>query len=202
MDIKYYKYLSGKVPWCAYAIVGPAKHFKIMAGFNFVTTNGDGRFRIGRQSIFRDGLTFTVSSVTVGVYQDDSGKVLNNNNGNSIRFVTSISDKPEDAININRFLNKRRVVYDKDGHASILYDCAFHDELLNFLETKIGRDSEDPTSLNGTAKAVADRVFNEFFKDKTIVCKKLTDIYFKTIKDGVEKLEPPYDDVIVFEWKS
>lgn len=171
-----------------------------MASFNFVTTKGDGSVPIKKKSIFRDGLTFTIKSVVVGVWQDEKGLVMNRGDRNSIRFITSLSDKPEDAIDINRFLNKRRVAYDRDGHAFILYDCAFHEELLNFLETKIGRDPEDSSSLNGNAKSVADRVLNEFFAGKTILCKKLSDVYFKTIKKGMEKLEAPYYDIIIFDW--
>lgn len=174
-----------------------------MAGFNFTPTNGDGVFRIGRKSsIYTDGLEFTVKVAHTGIWKDDTGKVLNKDNGNSIRFETSVSPEPDDYLNINVFLGRRKVIYDKDGHADILWSCEFHDELRNFLETKIGRDPSNPQNLKGTAKEVADRVLNEFFNGKTIVVEVKKDIFFKTVKDGVEKLEAPYDDVIVFKWKA
>ena len=189
--------------WCAYAIVGPAKHFNHMAGFQFTLTSGDGCFHIGRkQSIYTDGLEFTVVKGHTGIWKDATGKVLNKDNGNSIRFETSVSSEADDYLNINVFLGRRKVVYDKDGHASILWSCEFHDELRKFLETKIGRDPQNPNNLKGTAKEVADRVLNEFFNGKTIVVEVQKDIFFKTVKDGVEKLEAPYDDVIVFKFKE
>lgn len=174
-----------------------------MAGFTFTPTSGDGCFRIGRkQSIYLDGLEFTVKAAHTGIWKDSStGKVINKDNGNSIRFESSISSDPDDYLNINLFLGRKKVVYDKDGHASILWSCEFHDELRQFLETKIGRDLSNPQNLKGTAKEVADRVLNEFFNGKTIVVEVQKDIFFKTVKDGVEKLEVPYDDVIVFKFK-
>lgn len=174
-----------------------------MAGFTFSPTSGDGCFHIGRkQSIYTDGLEFTVVKAHTGIWKDATGKVLNKDNGNSIRYETSVSSEADDYLNINVFLGRRKVVYDKDGHASILWSCEFHDELRNFLETKIGRDPQNPQNLKGSAKEVADRVLNEFFNGKTIVVEVKKDIFFKTVKDGVEKLEVPYDDVIVFKFKE
>lgn len=188
---------------CAYANVGLSKHFNNMAGFNFTPTSGDGCFHIGRkQSIYTDGLEFTVVKAHTGIWQDASGKVLNKDNGNSIRYESSISSDPDDFLNINVFLGRKKVVYDKDGHASILWSCEFHDELRNFLETKIGRDPQNPQNLKGTAKEVADRVLSEFFGTRKIIVEEKKDIYFKTIKDGVEKLEAPFDPVIVFKFKE
>lgn len=174
-----------------------------MAGYKFTPTSGDGCFHIGKkQSIYVDGLVFTVKGVHTGIWKDDAGKVLNKDNGNSIRFETSVSADPDDYLNINVFIGRRKVVYDKDGHADTLWSCEFHEELRQFLETKIGRDPQNPQNLKGTAKEVADRVLNEFFNGKQIVVEVQKDIFFKTIKDGVEKLEAPYDDVIVFKWKE
>lgn len=174
-----------------------------MAGFNFTPTNGDGVFRIGRKpSIYTDGLEFTVKVAHTGIWKDDAGKDLNKENSNSIRFETSVSSDSDDFLNINVFLNRRNVVYDKNERASILWACEFHNELRQFLETKIGRDPENPRCLKGTAKEVATKVLNEFFNNRTIVAEAQKDIFFKTTKDGVSKLEPPYDDVIVFKWKA
>ena len=171
-----------------------------MAGFKFDPTSGDGCFHIRRQSIFSDGLEFTVTNFSVGVWKDGD-KVLNKDNGNSIRLITSLSDNIDDSLNINMFLNYRKVVYDENGRAKLLYSFENHDELLKFLEEKIGRQESDSTCLKGTAKEIAKKVVEEFFKDKTIVCQRVN-CFFKTVKDGVEKLEAPYDDVFVLKFKA
>lgn len=198
-------YENREFNYCTYAIVGLSKHFNNMAGFTFTPTSGDGCFHIGRkQSVFTDGLEFTIKAAHTGIWKDATGQIINKDKGrcNSIRFETSVSSDPDDHLNINLFLGRRKVVYDKDGHASILWSCEFHDELRNFLETKIGRDPQSPQDLKGTAKEVADRVLNEFFNGKIIVVEVKKDIFFKTVKDGVEKLEVPFDPVIVFKFKE
>lgn len=190
--------------WCAYANVGLSKHFNKMAGYQFTPTSGDGCFHIGRkQSIYTDGLEFTIVKAHTGIWTDTStGKVLNKDNGNSIRYESSISSDPDDFLNINVFLGRKKVVYDKDGHADILWSCEFHEELRQFLETKIGRDPQNPQNLKGSAKEVADRVLNEFFGNRKLVAEEKKGVYFKTVKDGVEKLEAPYDPVIVLKFKE
>lgn len=165
-----------------------------MAQFTFSQTAGDGGFKFREQSIFRDGLSFTITGAKTGVWQDETGNVVNKDGSNSIRLTTSLGEE----INLNRFLNKKRVVYSDTGRASILYDAEFRSELLAFLETKIGRNSTNSAFLNGTAKSVADRLVAEFFAGKTIVCKKAENVFFKTVKDGVERLEAPYDDIVTF----
>lgn len=173
-----------------------------MAGFTFTATSGDGRFHIGRKpSILINGVEFTLTKCLTGVWQDGD-KVLNKDGSNSIRFATSLSNDPDDSINLNKFLNRRKVVYNASGRAQILYDCEFHEELARFIEDKIGRDSNDPTCLIGTAKQVGERILNEFFAGKTLVAKEVPDVFFKTIKDGVEKLEAPFDPIIVIGWKE
>ena len=190
------------MPWCAYANVGLSKHFNTMAGYQFTPTSGDGCFHIGRkQSIYTDGLKFTIVKAHTGIWTDTStGKVLNKDNGNSIRYESSISSDPDDFLNINVFLGRKKVVYDKDGHADILWSCEFHEELRNFLETKIGRDPSNPQNLKGTAKEVADKVLNDFFGTRQLMAEEKKGVYFKTIKDGVEKLEAPFDPVIVLKF--
>lgn len=167
-----------------------------MAGFTFTKTAGDGGFKFREQSIFRDGMTFTITGSETGTWLKEDGSSANTDGSNSIRLLTSIGEP----IGLGRLLNKKNVVYNESGRASILYAAGFHDELVNFLENTIGRSSTDSRFLNGSAKEIADRIVGEFFKDKTIVCRK-ADVFFKTIKDGVEKLEPPYSDIIVFEFK-
>ena len=173
-----------------------------MAGYQFTPTSGDGCFHIGRkQSIYTDGLKFTLVKAHTGIWTDTStGKVLNKDNGNSIRYESSISSDPDDFLNINVFLGRKKVIYDKDGHADILWSCEFHEELRQFLETKIGRDPQNPQNLKGSAKEVADRVLNEFFGTRQLIAEEKKGVYFKTIKDGVEKLEAPFDPVIVLKF--
>jgi hypothetical protein len=93
------------------------------------------------------------------------------------------------------------VVYDKDGHADILYSCEFREELLKFLVEKIGTEEDNPRVLKLSAKEVGDKVVNEFFKDRKIVFKEKKGVFFKTIKDGVEKLEAPFEPILVIGWK-
>lgn len=173
-----------------------------MAGFTFTTTSGDGRFRIGRKpSVLVNGAEFTLTQVVTGIWQEGE-KILNKDGSNSIRFATSLSSDLEDAINLNKFLTRRRVVYNSSGRAQILYDCEFHNELMKFIEDKIGRDSADSTCLVGTAKEVGEKILKEFFASKTLVCEEVTDVFFKTVRDGVEKLEAPLDPVIVIKFKD
>lgn len=170
-----------------------------MAGFTFNVTSGDGRFHIGRkQSILSDGLEFTLTESVVGIWKDGD-KVLNKDNGNSIRFKTSISDDIDDSININVFLGRRKVVYDENGRAKVLYMFEDHDKLVKFLEDKIGRDSSDSNCLNGTAKEVAEKVLKDFFGNKKLVATE-QHVFFKTVKDGVEKLEAPFDPVFTIRF--
>lgn len=174
-----------------------------MAGFNFNVNNGDGRFKAPRQSsIFTDGVEFTIVKTITGVWTNDSGTVINKDDSNSIRFETSLSSNQDDLLNINRLVGKKTVVYDQNGRASILYAADFHEKLRNFLEEKVGRDESDKRFYKGTAKQIGDRVVSEFFAGKTIVCREVPNIFFKTVKDGVEKLEAPYDAVIVFSFKE
>jgi hypothetical protein len=166
-----------------------------MAGFTFDVTSGDGRFHIGRkQSILSDGLEFTLTECVTGIWRDGA-KVLNKDNGNSIRFKTSISDDVDDSININVFIGRRKVVYDENGRARVLYMFKDHDKFVKFLEEKIGRDSNNPNCLLGSAKEIGEKVLKEFFDTKKLVAKEEKNVFFKTIKDGVEKLEAPFDSI-------
>lgn len=175
-----------------------------MGTFNFTPTSGDGCFHIGKKpSLFKDGIEFKLNSVVTGAWTDANGTpVYKDKDANSIRFKSSLSEELDDAININKFISYRKVVYDSNGHAKILYDFENHSELLDFLEKKIGRDPNDVTKLIGTAKEIGQKVLSEFFGNKTIVAKKQSDLFFKTVKDGVEKLEAPYDDIIVLAFKD
>lgn len=171
-----------------------------MAGFTFEPKNGDGRFHIGRVNIFHDRMEASIVKAVTGVWKEGD-RTINKEGSESIRFITSVSNNLEDAININHLLNKRRVVYDKDGHADILYSCEFREELLKFLVEKIGTEDDNPRVLKLSAKEVGDKVVNEFFKDRKIVFKEKKGVFFKTIKDGVEKLEAPFEPILVIGWK-
>lgn len=171
-----------------------------MAGFTFEPKNGDGRFHIGRVNIFHDGMEASIVKAVTGVWKEGD-RIINRDGSESIRFITSVSNNLEDAININHLLNKRRVVYDKNGHADILYSCEFREELLKFLVEKIGTEEDNPRVLKLSAKEVGDKVVNEFFKDRKIVFKEKKGVFFKSIKDGVEKLEAPFEPILIIGWK-
>ena len=173
-----------------------------MASFSFSMNDGSGFFKAPRQSsIFRGGVEFTITKAVTGVWTDANGKVINKDGANSIRFETSLSSNQDDLLNINRLIGKRRVVYSDAGRARQLFDCEFHEELVKFLEQKIGR-ADDSRFYKGTAKEIGDRLVAEFFKGKTVMVEEVPDVYFKTIKDGVEKLELPYEPLVVFKFKS
>lgn len=172
-----------------------------MAGFNFTTTSGDGKFRIGlRPSVLVNGAEFTLTECVTGIWKDDNGNIINKDDSCSIRFKTSLSDSIEDAVNINKFLNRRRVVYDENGRAKILYDFEGHADLMKFIESSIGRDEKNSALLNGSAKSVGEAVLN-YFKGKTFVVEEV-ECFFKTVKDGVEKLEIPISPVTIIKIKG
>ena len=188
--------------WCTYAIVGNlAKYFNKMAGFTFTPTDGDGCFHLRKESFLHDGLEFTIVDYKVGTWSNN-GQVVNKNNGNSIRLVTSVSDADDDLLNINFFIGKNVVLYSDTGRAQIHYYFKEHKELLKFLEEKIGRRSDDPNTLVGSAKEVAEKVVKDFFGDKKLVVKELQDVFFKTIKDGVERLDKPFSPVYEVSFKE
>lgn len=172
-----------------------------MAGFKFTSNGGDGKFHIGRlPSIFTDGVTFTLSKCLTGVFTDETGKVVNHEGSNSIRFTTNLSSSEDDSINLNRLLSYRKVVYDANGRASLLFDFEGHQELRSFLES-LGRDESDPSCLKGTAKEVGEAVL-KYFEGKTFVVKEVKDVFFKNIQDGKETLQAPYSPVIQFSIKE
>lgn len=173
-----------------------------MAGFTFTENNGSGRFKMsGRPSIFTDGVEFTLTEVVTGTWTNEKGELVNKDDSNSIRFKTSLSDKLDDAININKLITKRKIVWDEKGHAKILYDFEQHEELSNFLE-KFGRDPKDSRMLIGSAKEIGEKVLNEFFGGKTLIAKQVNDVFFKTIVDKKEKFEIPYDPIIILAIKQ
>lgn len=179
----------------------PAKYFNTMAGFTFTATSGDGCFHLQKQSFLHDGLEFTIVDYKVGIWTNN-GQTVNKNNGNSIRLVTSVSNADDDLMNINFFIGKNVVLYSDTGRAQVHYYFKEHKDLLNFLETQIGRRSDDPNTLVGSAKDVAEKVVKEFFGNKTLVVKELKDVFFKTVKDGVEKLDKPYSPVFEISFKD
>jgi len=173
-----------------------------MASYNFNPGDGSGIFRIGpKPSIFTDGAEFQIRKAVCGVWTDGDGKVINKDGGNSIRFETTLSAELDDLLNINKLLGRTTVVYNDHGTASLLHICEFDKELRKFLEEKIGRSDTDSRALKGSAKEIGDKVVAEFFAGKTIVCRQETNVFFKTVKDGVEKLEAPISPVITFHWK-
>lgn len=170
-----------------------------MAGFTFTQNDGSGRFRIGRKpSVFIAESTFTLTKCITGTWSGDQG-LINKDGTNTIRFLTSLSEDIDDAVNINKLTNRRRIVYDQNGRATVLYDFEQHAEFVAFLES-LGRDETDSRFLKGTAKQIGDAVL-KYFEGKVFVVKE-HDVFFKEIKDGVEKLVLPISPVLTLSLKD
>ena len=175
-----------------------------MASYSFTETKGEGRFKAPRQeSLFRDGVRFTITKAICGTWSNAKGELINKDGSNSIRFITSLSANIEkDALNINTLIGKRYLTYNSAGRAlPPLYKAEFHQELSKFLEDNVGRDENDSRFYKSTAKEIGDLLVSKFFAGKTIICKRVEDIYFKIVKDGEEKLEYPYEDIVAFSFE-
>lgn len=174
-----------------------------MANFNFTFSEGqDGKFKIGRKpSVLINGAEFKLTQCVTGVWKGADGAIVNKDGAVSVRFLTSLSDKLDDAINLNKLLGRRRIVYNDSGRASVLYDFEQHELLEKFLLNTIGRDADDSRFLKGTAKEIGEKIL-DFFKDKTFVVEEVPDIFFKEMKDGVEKLVLPFEPVLIIKIKE
>lgn len=174
-----------------------------MANYNFTFSEGqDGKFKIGRKpSVLVNGAEFTLTKCVTGVWQNADGTTANKDGAVSIRFLTSLSENLDDAINLTKLLGRRRIVYNDAGRASILYDFEQHDLLEKFLLNTIGRDADDSRFLKGTAKEIGEKIL-DFFKDKTFVVEEVPDVFFKETKDGIEKLVLPFEPVLTIKIKD
>lgn len=173
-----------------------------MDAFTFTKTDGNGRFRaIGRPSLFTEGVEFTLTGVVTGQWHDANSKLINKEGCESIRFQTSLSNGEDGQISLTRFF-QRFVAYDSHRKLKVLNRSDFTQELSKFLTEKIGFDEADRTLFKGTAKEVGEKALT-FFTGKTIVCKPVTDIFFRNTDDkGNEHFDPPYESVIQFSFKG
>lgn len=173
-----------------------------MDSFKFTPTDGNGRFRaIGKPSLFAEGIEFTLKGVVTGTWHDAQGKLMNKEGRESIRFQTSLSEGEDGQISLTRFF-QRFVAYDANRKLKVLNRSDFTAELAQFLNEKVGFDEADPTLFKGTAKEVGEKALT-FFTGKTIVCKPVTDIFFRNTDDkGNERYDAPYEPVIQFSIKG
>ena len=138
----------------------------------FIEASADNQkgFRIGReQSLFVGNVTFTVTGVKFGEYEiteDDGTKKPTKyaSISQSILLTTSLGED----ISLKSLLNKRRVIYDKEGHAIVVEKAGFKGALLQHME-QLGRRDDDSAMLKGTVKEVGDHAL-QFFQGKTIIC--------------------------------
>lgn len=138
-----------------------------MATIVFIPAEADNNkgFRIGApKSVFQPNVTFTVTGVKFGNYQVDGNATKYAGTSQAILFETSVGED----IPLNRLLHNRRVVYNEQELATIVWSFEHHDALRTHLET-LGRRDEDSTMLKGTVKQVADKAL-EFFQGKTLIC--------------------------------
>ena len=120
-------------------------------------------FRMGRpESLFKNGVTFTVTGKKFGNYTVDGVESKYSNSSQAIVLTTSIGED----VNLNRFLKNRKVVYDAKGDAHIVEAATFKADLLAHME-KLGRREDDPTMLKGSVEEVANHAL-KFFDGKTI----------------------------------
>lgn len=137
---------------------------------NFIESAADPNkgFRIGReQSVFVGNVTFKVTGVKFGNYQlvEDGQAPKDTKYASTSQAILFTTDAGED-LPLSRLLNKRRIIYDKEGHAILVESCDFKAKLREHLET-LGRREDDSAMLKGSVKEVADKAL-EFFNGKTL----------------------------------
>jgi hypothetical protein len=143
-------------------------------------------FRPGKPgSLFVDGVTFTIKGFKLGRYENSQQK----EDSQAILFETSIGED----INANRLLSNKRVCFDADGKAQIIWASTFHKEFTQHLN-QLERRKDDPSYVKGSAEDCAKHLM-EFFNGKTIKVVEVTDVYFKD-KEG--RLVAPFSPVVVF----
>lgn len=167
---------------------------------NFIQSEADANkgFRIGReQSLFASNVTFTVTGVKFGNYQivKDDGKVEDTKYASTSQTILLTTSLGED-LPLSRLLNRRRIIYDADGHASVVESCDFKAPLRAHLEA-LGRRTDDSSMLKGSVKEVADHALR-FFAGKTIVCKEVPGLG----RDNNNRLVPLLSPCIQFTFKD
>lgn len=160
-----------------------------MANINFKLEARDESkgFRAGRpQSVLVNGVTFTIKGYKLGRYEGTS----QDEKSQSILLTTSVNED----INVNRFLNGRKIIFDEDGKAHPFEVAEFRNLLQDHLNT-LGRREDDPSYIVGTADDVAKHLLT-FFKDKTIVCEAVPGF----VRDKDNRLVVPFNDIIRFRF--
>ena len=130
-------------------------------------------FRIGReQSLFANNVTFKVTGVKFGNYQTvaDDGTTSETKYASTSQSILFTTDIGED-LSLSRLLNRRRVIYDSDGHASIVESCDFKAPLRAHLES-LGRRDNDKSMLKGSVQDVANHAL-KFFDGKTLIVREV-----------------------------
>lgn len=167
---------------------------------NFIPAEADSQkgFRIGReQSLFAGNVTFKVAGVKFGNYQivRDDGRTEDTKYASTSQTILLTTDLGED-LPLSRLLNKRRIIYDKDGHASVVESCDFKAPLRAHLES-LGRRADDSSMLKGSVKKVADHAL-KFFEGKTLICNEVPGFG----RDDRNRLVPLLSPCIQFSFKE
>lgn len=167
---------------------------------NFIEAAADTNkgFRIGReQSLFASNVVFTITGVKFGNYRitRDDGKVEDTKYASTSQIILFTTSLGED-LPLNRLLNKRRIIYDKDGHASVVESCDFKAQLRQHLES-LGRRDDAPDMLKGTVEEVANHAL-KFFKDKELICNEVPGLG----RDDKNRLVPLLAPCIQFSFKN
>lgn len=155
-------------------------------------------FRIGgQQSLFVNNVTFTVTGVKFGNYQvvKDDGSVESTKYASTSQAILLTTSIGED-LPLTRLLNRRRVIYDKDGQASVVESCDFKADLRAHLES-LGRRADSPDMLNGTVESVGNHAL-KFFTGKTLICKEVNGLG----RDDKNRLVPLLSPCIQFSFKD
>ena len=155
-------------------------------------------FRIGQQaSLFVNGAEFQITGYKLGNYTviaDDGSESQTKyaSTSQSIVFTTSLGED----LPLNRLLNKRRVIYDADGKASVIESANFKAQLRAHLES-LGRRADAHDMLVGTADDVAKHAI-KFFEGKTLYCQGFDGFG----KDNRGRLQPLLSPAIQFQFKA
>lgn len=166
--------------------------------FQEAPADPDKGFRIGReQSLFVNNVTFQVTGVKFGNYQQvaDDGSVTDTKYASSSQSILLTTSVGED-LPLSRLLNKRRVIYDKDGSAHIIDSCTFKGPLRAHLES-LGRRDNDSAMLKGTVEAVGKHAL-KFFDGKTLIVSEIDGLG----RDNNNRLAPLLSPCIQFGFKD
>ena len=138
--------------------------------FNQAPADSNKGFRMGHeQSLFVNNVTFTVTGVKYGNYQEKKadGSLVDTKYATTSQAILLETNIGED-LPLNRLLHKRRVIYDKDGQASIVESASFKAELRQHLES-LGHRTDDPSMLVGSVEQVGQHAM-KFFEGKVLQC--------------------------------